>query len=320
MNNTRVKTMSAQHSYQNVRTVLFEDDSDVRQTIKSTLAQDTFIQTIATSTLKTAQSAIFNGEADLMIVDIDGDNDEVCALMWKIRHNRIGENPFPVSIALSNNSNFRHVRQAVDSGFDVMLLKPFSMTKLLDRVHHLMQHRPPFAVTSDYIGPDRRRPERNNGNRGTNKLITVPNPLAIMASGGVSVPQMKQAIKEGITVVNERRVQANGEKANEIIEELASRYLLGKLDEKFGHGLKRLNIIGKDMNRRLRRSKFSHVAELCDTMHTVVSRMLEAPLKPEVKDMELLQNLGNAIDRAFRAKASEIMTAHSISDSIRATA
>ncbi len=312
--------MSAQHSYKNVRVVLFEGDSDVRQTIKSTLAQDTFTQTISTSALKTAQSAIFNGEADLMIVDIDGDKDELCTLMRKIRHNRIGENPFTVSIALSSRSNFRHVRRAVNSGFDVMLLKPFSMATFLGRVHHLIRHRPLFAITSDYIGPDRRASDRTKGNRSTDKLIAVPNPLAIMASGGVSVIQMKQAIKEGITVVNECRVQAHGEKTSEIIEELASRYLLGELDEKFVQGLERLDIIGKDMNRRLRRSKFSHVAELCDTMRTIVSRMLEAPLKPEAKDIELLQNLGNAIDRAFRAEASEIMTAHSISDSIRASA
>ncbi len=312
--------MDAQHSYKNARIVLFEGDSDVCQTIKSTLIQDTFAKTLATSSLKTAQTAIFNDEADLMIVDIDGDKDEICTLMRKIRHSQIGENPFPVSIALSRRSNFRHVRLAVNSGFDVLLLKPFSMATFLDRVHHLMRHRSPFAVTSDYIGPDRRSPGRNNANPGTNKLLSVPNPLAIMASGGVSVIQMKQAIKEGITVVNECRVQAHGEKANEIIEELASRYLLGDLDRKFGHGLERLDIIGKDMNRRLRQSKFSQVAELCDTMRTVVSRVLETPMKPEAKDMELLQNLGSAIDRAFRGEASEIMAAHSISDSIRAIA
>lgn len=55
-------------------------------------------------------------------------------------------------------------------------------------------------------------------------------------------------------------------------------------------------------------------------MHSVVTKVLKNPMEPSSKDMELLQNLGNAIDRAFKAEGSEIMTAHTISDSIRASA
>lgn len=235
--------MSDNQTNEKIRIVLYEGDSDVRQAIKSTLYEDTFTQTLATSALKTAQSAIFNNEADLMIVDIDGEKDKLCKLMRDIRHSQIGENPFPVSIALSSRSNFKHVRQAVNSGFDVMLLKPFSMASFLGRVHHLMHNRSPFAITSDYIGPDRRLTDRLRGKPGADKLISVPNPMAIMASGETSLVQMNHVIKEGITVVNERRVQANGEKASEIIEELASRYMLSELDHHFVQGLERLQVI-----------------------------------------------------------------------------
>ena len=69
--------MSSEKSYQNVRTVLFERDSDVRRTIKSTLNKDTFTQTVATSSLISAQAAIFNDEADLVVLDIDNDGNEI---------------------------------------------------------------------------------------------------------------------------------------------------------------------------------------------------------------------------------------------------
>ena len=101
--------MLANSTYKNVRIVLFERDSDVRQTIKAALAQDTFTQTLATSGLKTAQTAIFNDRADLMVIDIDEYRNEICKMMGKIRHNLAGGNPFPVSIALSSSSYFQNV-------------------------------------------------------------------------------------------------------------------------------------------------------------------------------------------------------------------
>ncbi len=312
--------MLANSSYGNVRIVLFERDSDVRQTIKAALTQDTFTQTLATSGLKTAQTAIFNDKADLMVIDIDRDRDEICKMMRKIRHNLAGGNPFPVSIALSSDSDFQNVRQAVNSGFDVMLLKPFSMSTLLDRVHHLMHQRAPFAVTSDYIGPDRRQNQSGARHSGDDPLITVPNPLKIMATGVVSLARMRHAIKEGVTKVNERRVVCNSEKISQLVAILASQYMLGDMDHEFIRGLKQLQTICGEMDRRLKRSKFAHAADLCDTMESVASRILEAPMSPNSKDIELLQNLGYAIDRAFHSDESEIKAAQTISDSVRAIA
>ncbi len=316
--------MPAKSTYKNVRIVLFERDSDVRQTIKATLAQDTFTQTLATAGLKTAQTAIFNDRADLMVVDIDQNRDEICKMMRKIRHNLAGDNPFPVSIALSSGSDFQNVYQTVNSGFDVMLLKPFSMSTLLERIHHLMHQRAPFVVTSDYIGPDRRQSQSGGqgGGRhgGDDPLITVPNPLKIMATGAVSLARMRQAIKEGVSRVNERRVVCNSEKISRLVGILASQYMLSDLGREFIRDLKQLQTICGEMDRRLKHSKFAHAADLCDTTETVVSRILETPLSPNSKDIELLQNLGHAIDRAFHSDESEIKVARTISDSVRAVA
>ncbi len=312
--------MPANSNYKNVRIVLFERDYDVRQAIKATLAQDTFTQTLATAGLKTAQTAIFNDRADLMVIDIDQDRDQICKMMRNIRHNLAGDNPFPVCIALSSDSDFKNVRQAVHSGFDVMLLKPFSMSTLLDRVHHLMRQRAPFVVTPDYIGPDRRASQSGARHSGDDPLITVPNPLKIMASGAVSLARMRHAIEEGVSRVNEMRVVCNSEKISQLVGILASQYMLSDLDHEFIGGLEQLRTICGEMDRRLKRSKFAHAADLCDTMESVVSRILETPLSPNSKDIELLQNLGYAIDRTFHSEKSETKTARSISDSIRAVA
>lgn len=310
--------MSSEKSYQNVRTVLFERDSDVRRTIKSTLNKDTFTQTVATSSLISAQAAIFNDEADLVVLDIDNDGNEIRAMMRKIRHHEIGNNPFPVAIALSGDSSYPNVRQTIDSGFDLLLLKPFSMTTLVERIGHLVRQRAPFAVTSDYIGPDRRLNARNPKPGDQKYQVIVPNPLKIMAGGEMPAHKMRRLIKESTLEISETRIKRHGESIPALVGGLASNYMLDGLDDEFLEGLKKLDAICNDMDRRLKRSKFAHVAELCGSMHTVVAHILECPMSPEARDMDLLQNLGSAIARSFQADGKEIITVRAITDSLKA--
>ena len=312
--------MPSEKSYHNVRIVLFDRDSDVRQTIKSTLHRDTFTQTLATSSLKSAQAAIFNDEADLVVIDIDNDGNEIRAMMRKIRQNEIGINPFPVTIAMSGDSSYRNVRRTIDSGFDLLLLKPFSMTTLLDRIGHLIRQRAPFAITSDYIGPDRRLNARNPKPGDQKYQVIVPNPPTIRAEGEMPIHKMQRLIKESTIEVNETRIRRHGESIPDLVGGLVSNYMLDGLDDEFLQGLKKLDAICKDMDRRLKRSRFAHVAELCGSMHTVVAHILECPMSPEARDMDLMQNLGGAIARSFQGDSNEIAAAHAISDSIKAVA
>ena len=312
--------MSSKQNRKNVQVVLFDHDGDVRQNLKSSLADENFTSTHSTASLKSAQAALYNNEADLFIVDIDKEKGVVCDLMRKIRHHEAGDNPFPVSIAMSNDPDFANIRQAVNSGFDVLLLKPFSMETFLKRVHHLTHFRNQFAVTSDYIGPDRRGGKRDNPNQHRFPMLDAPNPVKIMAGDEMTRAEMHANVQETIQVVNERRVQANGYTVTDIIGKLASLHLQGEVNERFIVGLRKLRSISQDMNRRLERSKYAHVAELFETMGEIADRNLEDPLNPSSKDLELLQNLSRAIERAFEADEDEAMIAHSITDSIRAIA
>jgi len=307
-------------SNKNVRVVVYERDSDMRQSMKAALNQDAFTKTLMTAGLKTAQAAIFNDEADLAVVDIDQEGDELRGLMRRIRHHEVGDNPFPVTVALTATSNYETIRRTIDSGFDIVLLKPVAMTTFLDRVRHLMRHRAAFAVTSDYIGPDRRAKAREARGRPGAHLMIVPNPMKIMATGDMSPSQMRNFIKDATVEVNERRVVCNGDAINGIIGDLAAKFMYGEVDHEFVHDLKKIQTICDDMDRRLAHSSYAHVAELCTTTETLVARILERPMAPEARDMELLQKMGSAIERAFKGDEHDILAAHTISDSVRAVA
>ncbi|NQV85107.1 MAG: response regulator [Rhodospirillales bacterium] len=311
--------MSNQQNNKDVRIVLFDHDGDVRQNLKSTLAQESFTGTLATAGLKTAQAALFNNEADLFIVDVDKKKDTILSLMRKIRNHEVGDNPFPITVALSSDPDHDNVRQIIHSGFDLMLLKPFSMATFLSRIQNLARNRAEFAVTTEYIGPDRRMGGRDNPNQARFPMTVVPNPVKIMANGEMTRNAMNNVIQTGVAKINERRVQANGYMIADLIDKLASKHLLNEMDDKFLLYTRKLDSLSKDMNRRLNRSKFAHIAELCETVADVVQRMLETPLQPLSKDIQLLQNLGRAIDRAFQTGEDETMVVRQISDSFRAT-
>lgn len=312
--------MNPLQSFKNVRTVVFERDSDLRQNIKSALTQDSFTDTAAMSALKSVRAAVFNDDAHLFIIDIDRDEDELCGLMRRIRHHEVGDNPFPMTIAISGDADYENVRKAVNSGFDVLLLKPFSMTTLMDRVHHLMRQRSPFVVTSDYIGPDRRTGTRDKSKGRQPRFVTVPNPLRIMATGESTPEQLRRRIKGAVVKVNESRVQCLAETIATVTEQVASKFLHNQLDEEFVAETKKLDVICRDMGRRLARSRFAHVSELCGALANVVTRIMESPVSPESRDIELLQNMSMAVDRAFQAQGSETATAYRISDTVKAIA
>ena len=140
---------------------------------------------------------------------------------------------FFVTIALSGDSGYHNVRQTIDSGFDLLLLRPFSMTTLLDRIGHLVRQRAPFAITSDYIGPDRRLNARNPKPGDQKYQVIVPNPLKIRAEGKISPHKMRRLIKEGTLEVNETRIRRHGESIPDLVGSLVSNYMLDGHDDEF---------------------------------------------------------------------------------------
>lgn len=310
--------MSPPANYKNVRTVLYERDYDVRQAIKTTLHQETFTGTFTASALKAAQTAIFNNQADMILIDIDYNRKDIMSLMKKIRHHEFGVNPFPISIALSADSNYTNVRKTMDSGFDSLLVKPFSMTTLNKRIQVMMRQRAKFAITSDYIGPDRRLGQTQKRSQQAARMFDPPNPLKIMAHGELTATQMQALVQESIIQVNNLRIESHGETISSVVAKMVTNFMLEGVNEDFHKSLKRLSVLCRDMDRRLKQSRFSHVSDLCSTMQTVVARVLKTPMSPESRDIDLMQNLSSAISRAFSTGDEDVAAAHSISDTVKA--
>ena len=146
---------------------------------------------------------------DLFVADITRHTERVCDIVRAIREGQAGENPFLHVVLTAWKLEQDLVKRALNCGADDLITRPFALDFLAARIRKHTERRKPFIVTSDYIGPDRRRtPER-----GTTELFDVPNLL--LAKTGALVGEYGHS---DITAMNER---INAERARKCAFKIA---------------------------------------------------------------------------------------------------
>jgi DNA-binding response OmpR family regulator len=118
-------------------------------------------------------------EPDLLVVEVSGAEAELCELMQSVRQGTLGKNPFIVMIATTWRRDGTIVGKVINSGADDLVARPFSTSVLGERIRAQVERRKGFVVTSDYIGPDRRR----DPNRPGVESVDVPNSLKVRTDG-----------------------------------------------------------------------------------------------------------------------------------------
>ena len=94
---------------------------------------------------------------DLIVVGARLGGELTSALFARVRDGLHTHHPFPVIVSLVDSSDKDLLADVINAGPDGLLLSPIDPPALLARVIQLAQPRKPFIVTSDYVGPDRRR-------------------------------------------------------------------------------------------------------------------------------------------------------------------
>lgn len=148
------------------------------------------IETVAT--LDAFAEYIFKTPPDLVLCEVQGAAPQICDLIQNLRQGA-GENPFIVVIVTTWDNSTALVSSILNSGADDLLLRPFSVTQLGQRVRAHIERRKGFVITTDYIGPDRRR----EGSRtSTIELFQPPNSLKMKAADGLSTEEAAARLEE----------------------------------------------------------------------------------------------------------------------------
>ena len=102
---------------------------------------------------------------DLIIVDRDFFGSESEDRIKAIRHGKIGQNSFVPIIGTIGEAKRSDILSFMRSGIDEVLIKPFAISTILQRLNNFSRGRKHFIATMDYIGPDRRTREERTAKK-----------------------------------------------------------------------------------------------------------------------------------------------------------
>jgi DNA-binding response OmpR family regulator len=259
-------------------------------------------------------------QPDLILMDIGLPGGNVAQLVSDMRHGKLGINPYLPVILTTWEAEQSVVRRLMDAGADDLLIKPISTKGLLDRLEAVGLNRKPFVVTSDYIGPDRRRAEaRRESNV---PLFEVPNPMRAKLTGeAIDARAFQQAIMLMNEQINQQRLRASAFRIAFVTAQIVPLYKAQTMpDANTLTMLRDLIASVEDIKQRIAGTELAHVGQICDRL-LEPAKQIYARGEDFVftmdwqKSFDLLKSLGDAVLALFNpgsdasALASEVAVA-----------
>jgi len=293
---------------------LVESQNHMRNLIRNALQGHNFRGIRTFSTMTETRDAMRAGLPDFMIFDTTMPDGDPIEFVKELRNGKIGQNPFVPVLITTWEPTAEIVRRVADSGADDLLVKPLSPHKLFERMAALIDNRKPFVVTSDYVGPDRRK----DAGRGSQiPQIDVPNTLKAKAKGEqLDRSALAGDVGQAIAQMNVQRLQRHSFQINFLIKLMIPAYRDGTADMKTLEQANKLVFVAEDAQQRLEGTMFAHVSELCATL-VQVARSIQAdhPI-PRNKDLELLTPLSDAILLGFNPNKTAASLAGEITSAV----
>src|SRR6201999_1957125 len=140
------------------------------------------------------------------LCEAQGAADELCAAIQQLRQDGGSFNPFIVIMVTAWEKTTTLINKVVSSGADDLLLRPFSTALLGSRIEAHIERRKGFVITTDYVGPDRRK----DGTRASAvECFDPPNSLKMKAKDKLTSDLIAKRLDAELRVARDR---LNGEK------------------------------------------------------------------------------------------------------------
>jgi CheY-like chemotaxis protein len=165
-------------SFDAVDALIYDPVSANRTATRAALYSLGFRRTETVPTLENFVERIQAAPPDIALCEAQGATDELCEAIQLLRQGGTGHNPFIVIIVTAWEKNDSLIRRVVSSGADDLLLRPFSTGLLGQRIEAHIERRKSFVITTDYVGPDRRK---DGAREADAELFSPPNSLKMKA-------------------------------------------------------------------------------------------------------------------------------------------
>jgi len=178
-------------SFESAEALIYDPVPMNRNATRTTLYTLGFRHIEAVGTLDAFWNQVRKRPPDLAVVEAQPDKD-VCEAIQALRTGATGYNPFIVVIVTAWGNTDGLVGRVINSGADDLLLRPFSTATLGARINTHTERRKGFVVTTDYVGPDRRKDPKRESEI---ELLQPPNSLRMKAKDRMSPEQVAQKLE-----------------------------------------------------------------------------------------------------------------------------
>jgi len=262
-----------------------------------------------TESIPETREHLAEGGFDLLISDSHLRDEGAASAISDVRQIRLGGDPFIPVVALTWEPNIETVQELVNAGIDQMLTLPVSKDHLIRTLEAIIEKRKPFVVTSDYIGPDRRKNPRLSLHQVPQ--IKAPNALRYKATGdddGISREEVLQA-------VHDQRAERQAARIVYTVGKIAG-LISGKNEGTMETWLAEIRNVVAELNASISETRYQHHTMLCRSLLDVVDR-IQGTGSPASSELEIMQQLALAIEIGFnRNDTSSVDAALDISEMV----
>ncbi len=291
----------AKSDFFEVRAALVDENQAQRGDLRAALAAKGISNPIVCRDADAFLDVVANETLDVIVCDSNTMGDGFAGTVQRIRRNDMGGNPFAVVIATVHDASMDGVRTAMDSGVDHLLLKPTPVTRIMDRIDHLIWERQPFVVTKGYVGPTRRSRKRANDDRDI--VLNIPNTLRGKVVDKMGNERVRRLIDQGVAHLEEKMEPHPLLGIDRLVQRTISYSQSGFGAEGLQRDFAFLKDIGDELSQRYRGTAFAHIAELAVALANLAGRIAsKSPNELRAVDLAPLSNLGEVIRRAVSAE------------------
>src|SRR5215467_5455893 len=255
-------------SYESTEVLVYDPVAANRTATRAALYTLGFRRIETVAALDAFADAIRRRPPDLAVCEMQGADGDLCRMIQELRQGFTGLNPFIVMIVTAWEKSNSLVTRAVNSGADDVLLRPFSTALLGQRIEGHIERRKSFVVTSEYVGPDRRKDHIRARNV---ELFQPPNSLKMKAKDRLSAEEATLRLDAELRTAREK---LNTEKLRRDVFQLS---ILWRLMQEHVPGaqtytqeLDKIALLSKGIAKRCRDNDYESALEWCDSVMAAV--------------------------------------------------
>ena len=284
-----------------IRLVVGESRDQTRSALCNILKLMGFTRITAHDSIDQVRTRIADNLADLVICDVDIEGGDIRSVIQDVRRQKIGTNPFIFMVCIAHSGGTDLVRTCIDGGIDDLILAPISAASISTRISALANGRKPFVVTRDYIGPDRRRSERPDGEE--IPKLAAPNIFDYVKNGSRGKGFYQDIVKKGAAVVKDRWAERQAIQVAYLVEKclpiLTQRP--SQTDEITKTFIDNFTVAAKTAESAIVGTRYASEDIVLHTLSTVLTRACTMKT-PAAEDLVTLEKLARIVRRTFVAQ------------------